>query len=102
MVVFDYYIMAEREVARYREILLQSITRDGSGLGYDVELIRAVSSATGIPVIACSGVGSFEHYAEGVKAGASAAAAANIWHFKELSDRHGKAALATAGVNVRL
>jgi cyclase len=84
------------------EILLQSIDRDGSGTGYDLELINAVATAVKIPVIACSGVGSFEHYAEAIKAGASAAAAANIWHFKELTDRHGKKAMARAGINVRM
>jgi cyclase len=84
------------------EILLQSIDRDGTGKGYDLDLIRAVASTTSIPVIACSGVGRYEQYAEGVRAGASAVAAANIWHFKELSDRGGKRALATAGVNVRI
>lgn len=84
------------------EILLNSIDRDGTGRGYDLELISAVASATTIPVIACGGVGKYEHYAEGVKAGASAVAAANIWHFKELSDRGGKRALVKAGVHVRL
>jgi cyclase len=84
------------------EILLQSIERDGSGRGYDLDLIRLVSDATSIPVIACSGVGRFEHYAEGIKAGASAVAAANIWHFKELTDRAGKRAIAKAGFPVRI
>ena len=84
------------------EILLQSIDRDGTGRGYDLELIQAVAAATRIPVIACSGVGRYEDYANAVRAGASAVAAANIWHFKELSDRGGKRALAKAGVAVRL
>jgi imidazole glycerol-phosphate synthase subunit HisF len=84
------------------EILLQSIDRDGTGRGYDLELIHAVTSATTIPIIALGGVGSYEHYARGIEAGASAVAAANIWHFKELSDRGGKRALAKAGINVRL
>lgn len=84
------------------EILLQSIDRDGLGQGYDLELIGAVASATTIPVIACGGVGRYEHYVEGIQAGASAVAAANIWHFKELSDRGGKRTLAKAGINVRL
>jgi imidazole glycerol-phosphate synthase subunit HisF len=83
------------------EILVQSIDRDGTGRGYDINLIRAVVRATTIPVIACSGVGRFEHYAEGIEAGASAVAAANIWHFKELADRAGKQALIKAGVEVR-
>jgi cyclase len=84
------------------EILLQSIDRDGTGEGYDLELIHKVASRVQIPVIACSGVGMFEHYAKGIEAGASAVAAANIWHFKELSDRKGKRALARAGVPVRI
>jgi cyclase len=84
------------------EILVQSIDRDGMGQGYDVDLIRSIASVTTIPVIACSGVGRYEHYVDGIRAGASAVAAANIWHFKELSDRGGKRALARAGVKVRL
>lgn len=84
------------------EILLQSINRDGTGKGYDLDLIHEVASATGIPVIACSGVGRYEQYAQGIEAGASAVAAANIWHFKELADRGGKKAMAKAGINVRI
>ena len=83
------------------EILLQSINRDGKGTGYELELISAVSNAVSIPVIACSGVGMYEHYAKGIEAGAAAVAAANIWHFKELSDRNGKRALQRAGINIR-
>lgn len=83
------------------EILLQSVDRDGTGEGYDLELIHAVSSATRIPVIACSGVGRYEDYVKGLAAGAAAVAAANIWHFKEMADRGGKQALIRAGVNVR-
>jgi imidazole glycerol-phosphate synthase subunit HisF len=84
------------------EILLQSIDRDGTGVGYDLDLIQSVAAVTTIPVIACSGIGRYEQYADGIRAGASAVAAANIWHFKELSDRGGKRALAKAGVEVRL
>ncbi len=83
------------------EILLQSIDRDGSGEGYDTALIAAVAEAVTLPVIALGGVGTFEHYAAGIEAGAAAVAAANIWHFKELSDRGGKRALDRAGVAVR-
>jgi cyclase len=92
----------ESEARGAGEILLQSINRDGTGEGYDLDLIAEVAHATTIPVIACSGVGLYEQYAEGIKAGAAAVAAANIWHFKELSDRGGKRALAKAGVNVRI
>jgi len=84
------------------EILLNSINRDGTGKGYDIDLINAVASATTIPIIACGGVGRYEHYVEGIQAGASAVAAANIWHFKELPDRNGKRTLAKAGIEVRL
>jgi len=92
----------EAEKAGAGEILLQSIDRDGVGTGYDLQLIRDVVAATNIPVIALGGVGRFEHYVAGVTAGASAVSAANIWHFKELSDRLGKKALNKAGVDVRL
>jgi cyclase len=84
------------------EILLNSINRDGTGMGYDLDLINIVASNTTIPIIACGGVGRYEHYAEGINAGASAVAAANIWHFKELSDRGGKRALSKAGIEVRV
>lgn len=84
------------------EVLLQSIDRDGSGRGYDVDLIREVAAAVSIPVIACGGVGRYEDYADGVRAGADAVAAANIFHFKEAADRNGKRALRSAGVDVRM
>ncbi len=83
------------------EILLQSIDRDGTGRGYDRKLISEVAEAVKIPVIALGGVSTFEQYKAGVKAGASAVAAANLWHFKELADRQGKRALQRAGVPVR-
>jgi len=83
------------------EILLQSIDRDGTGRGYDLELINDISNAVTIPVIACSGVGAYEHYADGIEAGAAAVAAANIWHFKEMADRGGKRALDRAKVDIR-
>ncbi|MDD3905556.1 MAG: imidazole glycerol phosphate synthase cyclase subunit [Candidatus Omnitrophica bacterium] len=84
------------------EILLQSIDRDGMGNGYDLGMIRSVSEAVSIPVIALGGIGAYGQYADGIKAGASAAAAANIWHFKELSDMGGKRALSKSGVNIRM
>ena len=84
------------------EILLQSIDRDGTGKGYDLELIEAVTSETRLQVIVCGVVGRDEHYAAGIAAGASAVAAANIWHFKEMADLGGKRALVKAGVDVRL
>lgn len=99
MSVSEWVRMGERLGAG--EIFLQSIDEDGMAEGYDCELIRSVCEQVDIPVICCSGVGQFEDYAAGVEAGASAVAAANLWHFKELADRAGKRALAKAGVPVR-
>jgi imidazoleglycerol phosphate synthase cyclase subunit len=93
-----------REVERLGagEILLNSIDRDGSGQGYDIELIRAVTAAVSIPVIACGGVGQYEHFATAItEGGASAAAAANIFHFFELSYPFAKKAMIESGVPVR-
>lgn len=84
------------------EIFLNSIDRDGSLAGYDLELIRAVVAAVRIPVIACGGVGAWQHLVEGIRAGASAVSAANIFHFTEQSTRQAKKYLAGAGVDVRL
>ncbi|MBI80497.1 MAG: imidazole glycerol phosphate synthase cyclase subunit [Gammaproteobacteria bacterium] len=83
------------------EILLQSINNDGLAKGYDLDLISKVTSAVNIPVIALGGVGEFSDYPKGIHAGASAVAAANLWHFKELADRLGKKSLREAGIEVR-
>lgn len=85
------------------EILLNSVERDGTGEGYDLRLLRLVCDAVSIPVVAIGGVGNYGDFAEGVtEGGASAVAAANIFHFKELSDRHAKRTMRAAGLNVRL
>lgn len=85
------------------EIFLHAIDRDGMAEGYDIDLIELVCKSTKLPVIACGGVGRMEDYAPAIiKGGASAVAAANIFHFSELTDRRGKRALKRAGVNVRL
>ena len=83
------------------ELLLQNIDCAGMAEGYDLDLIHAVSERVSIPVIANSGAGTYEHYVEAVQAGASAVAAANLFHFREMSDRGGKRALSRAGINVR-
>lgn len=92
--------MAERLGAG--EIFLNSIDRDGMASGYDLPLVEAVSAAVGIPVVACGGVGKFEHLAEGIEAGASAVSAANIFHFTEHATQKAKKAMAEAGVDVRM
>lgn len=85
------------------EILLNSLERDGTGEGYDLRLLSAVCDAVSIPVIAIGGVGTYEDFAEAVtEGGASAVAAANIFHFKELSDRNAKRTMRSAGLDVRL
>lgn len=85
------------------EILLHNINLDGTADGYDIDLIRSVVESTQLPVIACGGVGRLEDFATGILKGhASAVAAANIFHFMELSDRRGKKTMFKAGVNVRV
>ena len=84
------------------EILLQNIDHDGMAGGYDLELIRRAASAVAIPIISCSGAGDYQHYVEGVRAGASAVAAANLFHFKEMADLMGKRALSRANIAVRM
>jgi cyclase len=84
------------------EILLTSMDRDGTKDGFDLDLLRAVTSAVTIPVIASGGAGSVEHMVEGVVGGgASAVLAASILHFGEVRVREVKAALALAGLPVR-
>lgn len=85
------------------EILLTSIDRDGTKLGFDCALTAAVSSAVSIPVIASGGAGTFEHFAEVFTAGrADAALAASILHYAEHGVQELKAYLRTRGIPVRL
>lgn len=84
------------------EILLQSIDRDGTMQGYDLDLIRSVSSAVRIPVIACGGAGKPEHFAEAIEAGADACAASAMFQFTEATPRTVCRALHERGIGVRL
>lgn len=85
------------------EILLTSMDRDGTKIGFDLELTRAVSDAVTVPVIASGGVGELKHLAEGVTEGrADAVLAASIFHFGEHSIEEAKRAMAAAGVEMRL
>ncbi|MGH6661458.1 MAG: N-acetyl sugar amidotransferase, partial [Rhodospirillales bacterium] len=84
------------------EIFLGSIDRDGTGEGYDLDLIRSVTSVVDIPVIAIGGVKTYEDFPKAIhEADASAAAAANIFHFKELSYPLAKRACINAGLPMR-
>jgi cyclase len=84
------------------EILLTSMDRDGAKIGYDLELVRAVTSAVSVPVIASGGAGNTQHLIEGVQAGADAVLAASIFHFGEIGIGEAKQAMARAGIPVRL
>ncbi|EPX86427.1 Imidazoleglycerol-phosphate synthase [Rubellimicrobium thermophilum DSM 16684] len=85
------------------EILLTSMDRDGTKAGFDLALTRAVADAVSIPVIASGGVGTLDHLVAGVReGGASAVLAASIFHFGTYTIPQAKAALAAAGIPVRL
>jgi cyclase len=83
------------------EILLTSVDRDGTMEGYDLETIAAVCAAVPIPVIASGGAGTYDHMIEAVRAGASAVAAASMFHFTESTPAEAKKALDAAGIAVR-
>ena len=84
------------------EILLTSMDRDGTRIGFDLGLTRAVSDAIEIPVIASGGVGALEHLSEGIRlGGADAVLAASIFHYGEFTVRQAKALLARDGIPVR-
>jgi cyclase len=94
-----------REVERRGagEILLTSMDRDGTKIGYNIDLTRAVSEACNIPVIASGGCGSLEHIYEVLTKGkADAALAASIFHYREISIKEVKEYLKGKGVCVRL
>jgi imidazole glycerol-phosphate synthase subunit HisF len=84
------------------EILLTSMDRDGTKVGFDLELLRAVADAVGVPVIASGGAGTADHLADGVLEGrASAVLAASILHFGEVRVVEVKRRMAERGVPVR-
>ena len=84
------------------EILLTSMDRDGTKMGFDLELTRSVSDAVSIPLIASGGVGTLDHLAEGVTKGhASAVLAASIFHFGLYNISEAKAYMEKVGVAVR-
>jgi len=93
-----------REVERRGagEILLTSIDHDGTKAGYDLEMISFVRNLVNIPIIASGGAGEMEHFLEAFKAGADAALAASVFHFREIDVRSLKEYLRRNGVNVRL
>ncbi len=85
------------------EILLTSMDRDGTKVGFDLPLTRAVSDAVGVPVIASGGVGNLQHLADGITEGrADAVLAASIFHYGEHTVGEAKRFMAQQGIAVRL
>jgi cyclase len=85
------------------EILLTSMDRDGTKVGFDLALTRAIADAVGIPVIASGGVGNLQHLADGVTEGrADAVLAASIFHYGEYTVRQAKEYMRDRGIEVRL
>ena len=84
------------------EVLLTSMDRDGTRIGFDFELTRAVSDAIDVPVIASGGVGNLEHLVDGIqKGGADAVLAASIFHYGQHTVSEAKALMAAHGIPVR-
>jgi len=83
------------------EILLNSMDADGTTAGYDLEMLRRVRAAVGLPVIASGGAGSLDDFAPAVEAGADAVLAASVFHFGVLRIGEVKGALREAGIAVR-
>ncbi len=84
------------------EILLTSMDKDGTRSGYDLELIKKITSKISIPLIASGGAGKLEDLSQALKAGANAVLAASIFHFKEYSIKEAKEFLSKEGLPIRL
>jgi len=85
------------------ELLLTSMDRDGTKIGFDLEFTRAISDAVEVPIIASGGVGNLDHLVDGVQqGGADAVLAASIFHFGEYTVREAKDYMNTHGIEVRL
>ena len=85
------------------ELLVTSMDRDGTQIGYDIELIKKISSTVNIPLIASGGVGNLEHMVDGIKEGnASAVLAASIFHYGRHSVIEAKEYLKKKGIPVRI
>ncbi len=83
------------------ELLIQSIDNDGECEGYDLNLLKHARKNSNLNIIFLGGVGSYDHFVDAAKEGASGLAAANIWHFKELVDIYAKKILKEGNINVR-
>jgi cyclase len=85
------------------ELLLTSMDRDGTKMGFNLELTKAITDAVNVPVIASGGVGNLDHLVEGIKSGgADAVLAASIFHYGEYTVQEAKEYMAARGIEVRL
>ena len=85
------------------ELLATSMDRDGTQIGYDIDLIKKISSKVNIPLIASGGVGNLDHLVEGIKLGnANAVLAASIFHYGKHSVLEAKQYLKLKGIPVRI
>ena len=85
------------------ELLITSMDRDGTQVGYDIDLMNKISSTINIPVIASGGVGNLDHLVDGIKLGkASAVLAASIFHYGKYSVKEAKQYLDSKGIPVRI
>ena len=84
------------------ELLITSMDRDGTQSGYDIDLMKIISSSVNIPVIASGGVGTLDHLVDGIKSGASAVLAASIFHYGTYSVSEAKKYLASKNIPVRI
>ena len=92
---------ARGELLGIGEVLLNSVDADGTKAGFDLELVRAVRAAVGVPLIASGGAGAVGDFAPAIDAGADAVLAASVFHFGQLTLGEVKDALRTAGHPVR-
>ena len=85
------------------ELLITSMDRDGTQVGYDIELMSTISSKVNIPIIASGGVGNLDHLVDGIKFGnANAVLAASIFHYGKYSVKQAKEYLDSKGIPVRI
>ncbi len=93
----------QMEISGAGELLVTSMDRDGTQVGYDIDLMSNITSAVNIPVIASGGVGTLDHLVDGIKLGnASAVLAASIFHYGKYSVKQAKEYLDSKGIPVRI
>ena len=93
----------QMEICGAGELLVTSMDRDGTQIGYDIDLMKSISSKVNIPLIASGGVGNLDHLLDGIKLGnANAVLAASIFHYGKYSILDAKKFLDSKGIPVRI